>query len=38
MFELGGVTRDLAAEAFTIAGHKLPIKVKLVTRVDYDGH
>jgi large subunit ribosomal protein L16 len=37
MFELGGVTRELAAEAFTIASHKLPIKVKLVTRVDYDG-
>jgi len=38
MFELGGVTRELAAEAFTIASHKLPIKVRLVTRVDYDGH
>ena len=38
MFELGGVTRELAAEAFTIAGHKLPIKIRLVTRVDYDGH
>jgi large subunit ribosomal protein L16 len=38
MFELGGVTRQLAAEAFTIASHKLPIKVRLVTRVDYDGH
>jgi large subunit ribosomal protein L16 len=38
MFELGGVTRELAAEAFTIASHKLPIKTKLVTRVDYDGH
>jgi large subunit ribosomal protein L16 len=37
MFELGGVTRELAAEAFTIASHKLPIKVRLVTRVDYDG-
>jgi large subunit ribosomal protein L16 len=37
MFELGGVTRELAAEAFTIATHKLPIKTKLVTRVDYDG-
>ena len=37
-FELGGVTRELAAEAFTIASHKLPIKTKLVTRVDYDGH
>jgi large subunit ribosomal protein L16 len=38
MFELGGVTRELAAEAFTIASHKLPIKTRLVTRVDYDGH
>ena len=38
MFELGGVTRELAAEAFTLASHKLPIKTKLVTRVDYDGH
>ena len=37
MFELGGVTRELAAEAFTIASHKLPIKTRLVTRVDYDG-
>jgi len=37
MFELGGVTRELAAEAFTIATHKLPIKTRLVTRVDYDG-
>jgi large subunit ribosomal protein L16 len=38
MFELGGVTRELAAEAFKLASHKLPIKTKLVTRVDYDGH
>jgi large subunit ribosomal protein L16 len=37
MFELGGVTLALAAEAFTIATHKLPIKTRLVTRVDYDG-
>ena len=36
MFELGGVTRDLAAEAFHLAAHKLPIKTKLVTRVDYE--
>ncbi|MCX6133515.1 MAG: 50S ribosomal protein L16 [Ignavibacteriales bacterium] len=36
MFELGGVTRELAAEAFKLASHKLPIKVKLVTRVDYE--
>lgn len=38
MFELGGVTRDLAAEAFKLASHKLPIKTKLVTRVDYEAH
>ena len=38
MFELGGVTRDLAAEAFHLAAHKLPIKTKLVTRVDYEAH
>ena len=36
MFELGGVTRELAAEAFKLAAHKLPIKTKLVTRVDYE--
>ena len=38
MFELGGVTRVLAAEAFHLAAHKLPIKTKLVTRVDYEAH
>ncbi len=38
MFELGGVTRDLAAEAFHLAAHKLPIKTRLVTRVDYEAH
>ena len=37
MFELGGVTRQTADEAFRIAAHKLPIKTKLVTRVDYEG-
>lgn len=36
MFELGGVTRELAAEAFKLASHKLPIKTKLVTRADYE--
>jgi large subunit ribosomal protein L16 len=38
MFELGGVTRDLAAEAFHLAAHKLPIKTRLVARVDYEAH
>ena len=33
MFELSGVTPELAKEAFRKAGHKLPIKTKLVERV-----
>ena len=33
MFELAGVTREMAKEAFRLAGHKLPIKTKLVERV-----
>lgn len=37
LFELGGVTRQVASEAFHIAAHKLPIKTKLVTRFDYEG-
>lgn len=37
LFELGGVSRELAEEAFHIAAHKLPIKTKLVTRLDYQG-
>ena len=36
MFELGGISKQLAADAFRLAGHKLPIKTKLVTRVDYE--
>jgi large subunit ribosomal protein L16 len=35
MFELGGVKRTVAEEAFKIATHKLPIKTKLVTRLGY---
>jgi large subunit ribosomal protein L16 len=34
MFELSGVTEDLAREAMRRAGHKLPIKTKFVTRED----
>jgi len=33
MFELAGVTREMAKEAFRLAGHKLPIKTRLVERV-----
>lgn len=36
LFELGGVTREAAAEALRLASHKLPIKTKLVSRVDYE--
>jgi large subunit ribosomal protein L16 len=32
MFELAGVPEDLAREAMRLAGHKLPIKTKFVTR------
>ena len=32
MFELSGVDEDLAKEAMRLAGHKLPVKTKFVTR------
>ncbi len=32
LFELAGVDRELAKEAMTLAGHKLPIKTKVVSR------
>ena len=32
MFEIGGVTEELAREAMRLAAHKLPIKCKFVTR------
>ena len=34
MFELSGVDEGLAREAMRLAGHKLPIKTKFVTRED----
>lgn len=34
LFEIEGVTEDLAREAFRLAGHKLPIRTKFVSRVD----
>ena len=33
MFELGGVTEEVAREALTLAGHKLPIRTKFVHRM-----
>ncbi|HOE83949.1 MAG TPA: 50S ribosomal protein L16 [Sphaerochaeta sp.] len=32
MFEMGGVSEELAREALTLAGSKLPIKTKFVAR------
>ncbi|MBZ0257052.1 ribosomal protein L16, partial [bacterium] len=31
-FELGGVTEEIAREAFRLAGHKLPLKVRFISR------
>jgi len=36
LFELGGISKALAQEAMKLAEHKLPIKTKFVTRVDYE--
>src|SRR4051812_35039381 len=35
MFEIGGVPLAVAEEAMRLAGHKLPVKTKMVTRPDY---
>ncbi len=32
LFEINGVTREQAAEAFRLAGHKLPFKTKFISR------
>lgn len=32
LFEMSGVTKDQAAEAFRLAGHKLPMKTRLLER------
>ena len=37
MFELDGVSRELAREAFVLASAKLPIKTKFVTRIGEEG-
>ncbi len=37
MFEVEGVSYELANRAFELAASKLPIKTKFVTRDDYDG-
>ena len=32
MFEIGGVSEELAREAMRLAAHKLPIKTKFIVR------
>ncbi|MFZ7132965.1 MAG: 50S ribosomal protein L16 [Eubacteriales bacterium] len=36
MFEIAGVSEELAREAMRLAMHKLPIKTKFITRKDFD--
>lgn len=37
LFEVEGVAENMAREAFRLAGNKLPIKTRFVTRSDTDG-
>lgn len=37
LFEVGGVPKEVVANAFRTASHKLPIKVRLVSRDQMDG-
>jgi large subunit ribosomal protein L16 len=37
MFEVSGVTEEVAKEAIRLASHKLPIKTKFVTRSEQGG-
>ncbi len=36
MFEVSGVSKELATEALKLASHKLPIKTKVVVRPDFE--
>lgn len=37
MFEIAGVSEEIAREAFRLASNKLPIKCKFVTKAEQDG-
>ena len=37
MFEMEGVSEEIAREAMRLAGHKLPIKTKFVKKSDVEG-
>ncbi len=36
MFEVAGVSKEIAMDALKLASYKLPIKVKIVSRPDYE--
>lgn len=36
MFEIAGVSEDIAKEALRLAGHKLPIKTKFVSKAEQE--
>ena len=36
LFEMNGVSEEIAKEAMRLAGHKLPIKTKFVTRAELE--
>ncbi|WP_419298886.1 large ribosomal subunit protein uL16, partial [Acinetobacter calcoaceticus] len=37
MFEIGGVSEEVAREALRLASHKLPVKTKIVKREEVGG-
>jgi len=37
MFEIGGIPEDVAREALRLAGHKLPIKTKFISKEEAGG-
>ena len=37
MFEIAGVTEEIAREALRLASHRLPVKCKIVSRADLEG-
>ena len=37
MFEVGGVSEEVAREALRLASHKLPVKTKIVKRTEIGG-
>ncbi len=37
MFEIAGVSEEVAREALRLATHKLPVKCKIVSKADFEG-